>query len=78
MSSKFSGLQNESDPLLGNREALMNGEKTDQFNRPNTQGVTEKIYNLPKFVTVKGGAYFFIPGLSAVQYIAKLPIEGDK
>ena len=57
MSSKFSGLQNESDPLLGNREALMNGEKTDQFHRPNAKGVTEKTYNLPKFVTVKGGAF---------------------
>lgn len=77
MSSKFSGLQNESDPLLGNREALLNGERTDQFNRPKAKGVTDKIYDLPKFVTVKGGAYFFMPGLSAVKYIVSLPVKED-
>ena len=78
MSSKFSGLQNESDPLLGNREALMNGEKTDQFNRPKAKGVTEKVVDLPKFVTVKGGGYFFMPGLRAVKYIASLPVKEEK
>ena len=78
MSSKFSGLQKESDPLLGNRETLMNGEKTDQFNRPNAKGLTEKTHHLPQFVTVKGGGYFFMPGLSAVKYIAALPVREGK
>ena len=78
MSSKFRGLQQESDPLLGNREALMNGERTDQFNRPNKNGVTQKMYDLPRFVTVKGGGYFFMPGLRALKYIAAVPIKEDE
>ena len=78
MSSKFSGMQQESDPLLGNREALMNSERTDQFNRPNKNGVTQKMYDLPRFVTVKGGGYFFMPGLRALKYIVTVPIKEDE
>ncbi len=78
MSSKFSGLQQESDPLLGNREPLMSGENTDQFNRPDPDGVMQKTCHLPQFITVQGGGYFFMPGLKAIKYIASLPIKGSK
>jgi hypothetical protein len=27
---------------------------------------------MPQFVTVRGGAYFFLPSLSALRYLAKL------
>ena len=77
MSSKFSGLQQESDPLLGNRQPLMSGEPTDQFNRPDPNGPVQKICHLPQFVTVRGGGYFFMPGLSALRYIAALPYKGS-
>ena len=73
MSSKFSGLQQESDPLLGNREPLRGGENTDQFNRPDPAGPKRKTCALPQFVTVRGGGYFFMPGLRALRYIAALP-----
>jgi len=73
MNSKFSGLDGESDPLLGNREPLLNGGDTDLFSRPDPHGPTQKICRLPQFVTVRGGGYFFMPGLRALRYIAALP-----
>lgn len=76
-SSKFSGLQEERDPLLGNREPLMSGKSTDHFNRPNPAGPMQKTNHLPQFVTVRGGGYFFMPGLRALKYIATLPANGS-
>jgi len=32
--------------------------------------VDRRIAGLPRFVTVHGGAYFFLPGLRALRYIA--------
>jgi deferrochelatase/peroxidase EfeB len=73
MNSKFGGVQQERDPLLGHRQPLMGGAVTDQFNQPSPAGVTEKTCPLPQFITVRGGGYFFMPGLRALQYIASLP-----
>ncbi len=70
MSAKFAGLPTESDPLLGNREPLLNGEATDRFTLPQADGPTRCITGLPQFVTVRGGAYFFMPGIKALHYIA--------
>jgi deferrochelatase/peroxidase EfeB len=70
MSSKFAGLQQERDPLLGHRKPLMSGEVTDQFHQQDTTGPMKKTCHLPQFITVRGGAYFFMPGLRAIKYIA--------
>ncbi len=77
MSSKFNGVQHESDPLLGHRQPLMSGESTDEFNHPNPAGPVQKTCPLPQFVTVHGGGYFFMPGLRALKYIASLPSQGS-
>jgi hypothetical protein len=69
-SSKFSGLRGESDPLLGNRAPLADGSPTDAFTRPRDGALRQRIDGLPRFVTVRGGAYFFLPGLRALRYIA--------
>ena len=34
--------------------------------------IRQKITGLPAFTTVKGGAYFFLPGLKALRYLAAL------
>jgi len=34
--------------------------------------VRKKIVGLPAFTTVRGGAYFFLPGLKALRYLATL------
>lgn len=78
MSSTFGGVQQERDPLIGTREPLGNGEEADHFHRANPKGPMEKTGGLPQFVTVRGGGYFFLPGLRALQYLAALPAsEGD-
>ena len=73
MNSKFNGVQDEKDPMLGNREPLMSGESTDHFNSPDPSGPMRKICHLPQFVTTLGGGYFFMPGLRALKYISALP-----
>jgi hypothetical protein len=70
ISTKFSGLTGESDPLLGNREAIRGCPVTDNFNMPGNGGVRRRVTGLPQCVTVRGGAYFFLPGLRALKYFA--------
>lgn len=76
-SSKFSGVQEERDPLLGQRKPLMSGEATDQFNRPDPSGPRQTVCSLPQFITVRGGGYFFMPGLRALKYLAALASDGS-
>jgi deferrochelatase/peroxidase EfeB len=75
-SSKFNAAQQEQDPLLGNRHPLLGGEATDHFNHPQPAGPRQTTCHLPQFITVRGGAYFFMPGLRALKYLATLPAKG--
>ena len=72
MNSKFDGMTGETDPLLGNREKLSTGDATDRFNLPQTVGACAVIEGIPQFVTVKGGAYFFMPSMRALRFLALL------
>jgi Dyp-type peroxidase family len=56
---KFDGLYDDADPLFA----------PGAFTIP-TDGVRERVTDVPRFVTVKGGAYFFLPGLAALRYLA--------
>jgi len=56
--------------LLGARTTLFSGAKVDAFTRPRDDGLSCRLHGLPRFVTVHGGAYFFLPGLAALRYIA--------
>jgi hypothetical protein len=69
--AKFDGLADESDPLTGNREPLRGGGRTDRFSLPRADGPPRRLEGLPRFVTVRGGAYFFLPGIRALRYIAE-------
>jgi deferrochelatase/peroxidase EfeB len=73
MSAKFDGMSGEADPLLGNRAEFPPGQPTDGFTMPQANGVSRRIDALPSFVTVRGGAYFFLPGLRALRYFAAGP-----
>jgi len=33
----------------------------------------KKITGLPAFTTVRGGAYFFLPGITALRHLSTLP-----
>jgi Dyp-type peroxidase family len=63
MSPKFAGLHADDDPLLGSRAG--GGEFRVQ-GRP----LRRRLLGLPRFVTVRGGGYFFLPGLRALRYVA--------
>ncbi len=70
MGVHFDGLPNESDPLLGTRLPAADGMATDGFSIPREGGADERLAGLPQFVTVLGGAYFFLPGIRALRFLA--------
>src|SRR5436309_8603142 len=72
MGTKFAGLTEESDALLGNRAPLPGCPATDTFSIPRESGLASRLTAVPRFVTVRGGAYFFLPSLRAVRYLARL------
>src|SRR4051794_14605383 len=54
----FHELRNERDPLIGNQDG------TFEYKIPK-RPIRRTITGLPSFTTMKGGAYFFPPGLKA-------------
>jgi deferrochelatase/peroxidase EfeB len=72
MSTKFDGMTEESDPLMGNRESIAGCPKPDSYSIPRESGLRERCNGLPQFVTVRGGAYFFLPSLRALRYLASV------
>lgn len=77
MSAKFDGLLDERDPLLGHRLPGPDGLPVDAFSIPQIDGPSERLTQLPDFVTVAGGAYFFLPGIRALRYIATAGGKGE-
>ncbi len=66
----FNGLPCESDPLLGHRQPTPEGLATNRYSIPQPGGPAQRLEGLPQFVTVQGGAYFFLPGIRALRYLA--------
>lgn len=67
----FQGLQKEVDPIIGTpRAARLGVAAIDRFTvqRKPYRRVLEKV---PQFVTVRGGAYFFMPSLTALRFLAQ-------
>jgi Dyp-type peroxidase family len=62
---KFHELGNERDPIIGTQDG------TFEFKIPK-RPIRKKITGLPAFTTVRGGAYFFLPGIAALRYLATL------
>jgi Dyp-type peroxidase family len=61
----FHELGNERDPIIGNQDGTL------EFKIPK-RPIRKKITGLPAFTTVRGGAYFFLPGIKALRYLATL------
>jgi Dyp-type peroxidase family len=62
---KFQELGNEHDPVIGAQDGTLD------FTIPK-RPIRKRIKGLPAFTTVKGGAYFFVPGIKALHYLANL------
>ena len=76
MNTKFNGMSGESDPVLGNRQPIPGCPVTNTFLLPQEAGVARRIEGLPQFVTVRGGAYFFLPGIRALKFLASYAAAG--
>jgi Dyp-type peroxidase family len=61
----FHELGNERDPIIGNQDGTL------EYKIPK-RPIRKKITGLPAFTTVRGGAYFFLPGLRALRWLAGL------
>jgi Dyp-type peroxidase family len=62
----FNGLCGEVDPLVGHLS------KGDEVMTVQGDPVRQRVHNLRRFITVRGGAYFFMPGMKALRYLASL------
>jgi deferrochelatase/peroxidase EfeB len=63
-STSFHGLSCEKDPVLGDAEQGACG-----FTIPTREGPV-RLSPMPRFVTMKGGGYFFVPGKRLVEYLS--------
>jgi deferrochelatase/peroxidase EfeB len=70
LSPSFHGLQDEIDPVTGNRHG------SETFSIPTPEGPL-LVKDLKDFVRVRGGGYFFLPGKQALQFLA-YPQSGNR
>lgn len=63
--TNFHELKNERDPIIGTQDGTL------EYKIPK-RPIRRKITGLPAFTSVRGGAYFFLPGLNALRYLASL------
>jgi Dyp-type peroxidase family len=81
----FGGLNGEVDPLIGNIDKTETAPvnpvpgssdnsdaKRDAVFTVQADPLRTRVHNLERFVTVKGGAYFFLPSIRALRYLAGL------
>jgi deferrochelatase/peroxidase EfeB len=61
----FHELGNERDPFIGAHDGTL------EFKIPR-RPIRKTIKGLPSFTTCRGGAYFFLPGLNGLRYLAGL------
>lgn len=57
----------DNDPLLG-----ANSAETSRFVLKLPGGAKFPLHGLPRFIQTRGGAYTFLPGLTAIRYLASL------
>lgn len=60
---KFNGLYDDADPLVGPAGRSLTVQ---------AHPLHRRVADLPSFVGVRGGAYFFLPGVRGVRYLASL------
>lgn len=68
-SPKFAGLADEDDPIIGQRIFTKR-----VFSIPGAAkgcGVRRRLLDLPAFVRVLGGGYFFLPGVRVLRFLAE-------
>ncbi|PFZ67186.1 peroxidase [Bacillus toyonensis] len=61
----FIELSTEEDPIVGNKMGL------GQYTIPN-KPIRNRLFNLPNFTITRGGEYFFVPSISALNWLLQL------
>ncbi len=74
--NEMHGLSTDRDPFVGTVEPMGPVERQlgSSFTIPQPDGSCPTRYNLPSFVTVKGGEYFFYPSCTALRWLAAGPV----
>jgi Dyp-type peroxidase family len=62
----FHELQNERDPICGTQDGTL------EYKIPK-RPIRKVLKELPAFTTLTGGAYFFLPGLNGLRFLARTP-----
>lgn len=62
----FGGLNGEVDPIIGNMG------KGDAIMTVQADPLRTRVHNMRSFTTVRGGAYFFLPSMTALRYLASI------
>lgn len=65
---RFKDLDNERDPIIGSHDG------TFDMTIPK-RPIRKRIQGLPAFTTIRGGAYFFLPGIKALRFLASGELE---
>lgn len=68
-SCKFAGLSAERDPLVGKAALDFDDQPVPRIFTAQARRVRERYEGLPKVVQVRGGEYFFMPGMRALNYL---------
>jgi hypothetical protein len=61
---RFAGLNDNKDPIIGDND------RTDQPSSHMTIPGHRRTASLPRFVTVRAGAYLFMPSIKALRFLA--------
>jgi len=68
-SCKFAGLSAERDPLVGKAALDFDDQPVPRVFSVPARPVRQRYENLPKVVHVRGGEYFFLPGMRALNFL---------
>jgi len=68
-SCKFAGLSAERDPLVGKEAFDLDDQPVPRIFTAQARPVRQRYEQLPKVVHVRGGEYFFLPGMRALNYL---------
>jgi Dyp-type peroxidase family len=66
----FIGAPQDKDPIVGQHDG------TDLFTIPQ-EPIRQRLHGLPRFVTNRGGEYFFLAGLRALRWLAHAEYDAD-
>jgi Dyp-type peroxidase family len=72
-SMKFDGLYADPDPVIApHRDPADPATHPEEVSRFTVQQcpVRHRVNGIPRFVTIRGGAYLFMPGMKALQYLS--------